>query len=119
MISGELVNSETSLTGSPAVRMALAVPPVESISTPAAASALASSMRPALSETESSARRIFGPPIVVTVAGALAFLALAAASAAGLAASGSATYASYSTRVSNGDSMNDGDFSRAGGMSAS
>ena len=41
----------------PASAIAFAVPPVETSSTPAAASALANSIRPVLSKTESSARR--------------------------------------------------------------
>ena len=78
--SGEPVNSETSLTGRPAMRIAFAVPPVESISTPLSASAFARSMRPALSETERSARRILpGPPVgaesVTSAAAAAAFWA--------------------------------------------
>src|SRR5205085_6091023 len=48
-----------SFTASPASRSALAVPPVEISSTPAAASVWAKVTRPVLSETESSARRIF------------------------------------------------------------
>ena len=55
MISGDPVCSDTSVTASPASRSALAVPPVESRRTPAAASAVAKGTSPDLSETESSA----------------------------------------------------------------
>jgi hypothetical protein len=48
-----------SFTASPASRRALAVPPVEINSTPAAARVRANSTRPVLSETESNARWIF------------------------------------------------------------
>src|SRR5512139_1371564 len=58
-ISGKPVYSLTSITARPASRSALAVPPVESSSTPAPASARAKSTRPVLSETESRARWIF------------------------------------------------------------
>src|SRR5690606_33142243 len=47
----------TSMTAKPASRRAFAVPPVESRVTPCRVSARASSTRPVLSETESSARR--------------------------------------------------------------
>ena len=57
MISGKPVSSETSRTARPASRMAFALPPVDSSSTPRAASARASSIRPVLSETDSNARR--------------------------------------------------------------
>ena len=56
MISGKPVWSLTSTTFSPASRSALAEPPVDRISMPCAASALPSSTRPSLSETEISAR---------------------------------------------------------------
>ena len=52
------VYSETSMTGKSASRRALAVPPVESNSTPRAWSSLANSASPVLSETESRARVI-------------------------------------------------------------
>ncbi len=58
IISGKPVRSETSRTGRPASRMAFALPPVESSCTPRCASAVASSMRPLLSETDSKARRM-------------------------------------------------------------
>ena len=57
IMSGKPVASLTSFTASPASRKAFAVPPVESSSTPCAASARARSINPALSDTESSARR--------------------------------------------------------------
>lgn len=57
MISGLPVCSETSTTVRPAPRSAAAVPPVESSRTPRAASACASSTRPVLSDTDSSAVR--------------------------------------------------------------
>ena len=64
MISGKPVTSETSRTGRPASRNAFAVPPVDSSSTLRAASARASSTRPVLSETDSSARRmVTGLPV--------------------------------------------------------
>src|SRR4051794_33766190 len=56
-ISSWPVNSETSVTSRPASRRALAVPPVERISTPSAARLLAKSATPVLSETEIRARR--------------------------------------------------------------
>src|SRR3954452_24425590 len=56
-ISSWPVNSETSVTSSPASRSGVAVPPVERISTPSAASPLAKSATPVLSETDISARR--------------------------------------------------------------
>ena len=56
IISGKPVTSATSRTVRPAARSALAVPPVESSSTPRAASARAKSSSPVLSETEISAR---------------------------------------------------------------
>src|SRR5512139_2809797 len=58
-ISGKPVYSLTSITARPASRSALAVPPVESSSTPALASVRAKSTRPVLSDTESRARCIF------------------------------------------------------------
>src|SRR5512135_2618794 len=58
-ISGKPVYSLTSITARPASRSALAVPPVDSSSTPASASARAKSTRPVLSDTESRARWIF------------------------------------------------------------
>ena len=57
-ISGKPVCSDTSFTGTPASRSALAEPPVDRISTPLAASACANGTRPVLSETEISARRM-------------------------------------------------------------
>ena len=57
-ISGKPVWSETSFTATPASRSARAEPPVDRISTPAAASAEANGTSPALSETEISARRM-------------------------------------------------------------
>ena len=59
IISGKPVSSETSRTASPASRSALAVPPVETSSTPCRASACPSSASPVLSETDSKARAIF------------------------------------------------------------
>src|ERR1700757_1846318 len=56
IISGKPVRSETSFTLNPAAAIALAVPPVETSSTPRAASAWANSIRPVLSETESRTR---------------------------------------------------------------
>lgn len=56
IISGKPVRSETSFTAVPAPSIAARVPPVETSSTPAAASAWAASIRPVLSETEISAR---------------------------------------------------------------
>ena len=56
IISGKPVRSETSRTASPASASALAVPPVETSSTPRAASAWAKGTSPVLSETESRAR---------------------------------------------------------------
>src|SRR3954453_1154328 len=56
-ISSWPVNSETSVTSSPAPRSAAAVPPVERISTPSPASPRAKSATPVLSETEIRARR--------------------------------------------------------------
>ena len=57
MISGKPVSSETSRTAMPASAIAFAVPPVETSSMPKPASARAKSIRPVLSETDSSARR--------------------------------------------------------------
>src|ERR1700722_12917235 len=57
IISGKPVYSATSITVSAASRSSRAVPPVERISTPRAASARASSATPLLSDTEISARR--------------------------------------------------------------
>src|SRR6185437_15016200 len=54
-ISGNLVISLTSRTGTPASRSALAVPPVEISPQPSLLRPLAKSMRPVLSETESKA----------------------------------------------------------------
>src|SRR5438094_4707562 len=59
MISGKPVWSLTSTTFSPASRNAFAEPPVDRISMPWPASARPSSTRPALSDTEISARSIF------------------------------------------------------------
>src|SRR3954452_6394984 len=58
IISGKPVRSERSRTSSPASRRALAVPPVETNSTPRAAKARPRSASPLLSETESKARSI-------------------------------------------------------------
>jgi len=63
MISGDSVYSETSMTGTPPSRSALAVPPVERISTPASESPFANSTTPDLSETEISARLICVMPL--------------------------------------------------------
>src|SRR4249919_4183177 len=57
IISGNCVSSLTSRTARPASRSAFAVPPVETSSTPCAASARARSVRPVLSETDNRARR--------------------------------------------------------------
>src|SRR5690606_38407558 len=59
IISGKPVASDTSRTGRPASRIAFAVPPVDSRSTPRAASARARSTRPVLSDTDSRARVTF------------------------------------------------------------
>src|SRR3546814_11113054 len=61
IISGKPVWSDTSFTASPASRSALAVPPVDSSSTPCRASACPSATSPALSDTESSARVTLTP----------------------------------------------------------
>src|SRR5436305_3302027 len=61
-ISSWPVNSETSVTSSPASRSADAVPPVERISTPRPARPRAKSAIPVLSETETSARRTLIAP---------------------------------------------------------
>ena len=66
-ISGKPVSSATSFTGSPSARSAAAVPPVEISSTPISCSARANATRPVLSETESSARRIFCSPVMPPV----------------------------------------------------
>ena len=58
MISGNSVKSATSITSRPASRSRRAVPPVDSISTLAATSVLASSTSPVLSETDKRARRM-------------------------------------------------------------
>ena len=58
MISGKPVCSETSTTGTPAARIALAEPPVDRISTPFSARNRASASSPVLSDTEISARRM-------------------------------------------------------------
>ena len=58
IISGKPVCSETSLTVRPASFSSLAVPPVDSNSTPNFVSCLASSSTPVLSETLNSARWI-------------------------------------------------------------
>src|SRR5260221_2580719 len=65
-ISSCPVKSATSVTSRPASRNALAVPPVERISTPCAASVLANSATPVLSETEISARRTRIAPLLTT-----------------------------------------------------
>ncbi len=56
-ISGEPVNSATSVTSRPASRIAAAVPPVDRIWTPSSRSPRAKSTIPVLSETEISAQR--------------------------------------------------------------
>ena len=56
-ISSWPVKTETSVTSRPASRIALAVPPVESSSTPSSVRPRAKSTTPVLSETEMSARR--------------------------------------------------------------
>src|SRR5918992_996018 len=58
-ISAKPVYAETSLTASPSFCRSRAVPPVERISTPSAASARANSTTPDLSETLTSARCTF------------------------------------------------------------
>src|SRR3954468_15597629 len=58
IISGNPVTSETSSTSSPASASVLRVPPVEISVTPCSANARANSTRPALSDTESSAREM-------------------------------------------------------------
>ena len=58
IISGNPVNSETSITAKPAALSAAAVPPVETISTPRSLRAVAKETSPVLSDTERSARRI-------------------------------------------------------------
>src|SRR3546814_13906619 len=63
IISGKPVWSDTSFTASPASRSALAVPPVDSSSTPCRASACPSATSPVLSDTESSARVTLTPLI--------------------------------------------------------
>src|SRR6185437_5467129 len=50
----------------PSASRAVAVPPVETISTPSAANARANSPSPALSETPSSARPIFTVPVSIS-----------------------------------------------------
>src|SRR5882672_2054718 len=66
-ISSWPVNSETSVTSSPASRSAAAVPPVERISTPRPARPRAKSATPVLSETETSARRtLIAPSLTVS-----------------------------------------------------
>src|SRR5699024_10920728 len=56
--SGKPVSCSTSMTGTPASAIFLAVEPVETISTPAACKPCASSSRPVLSYTLTRARRI-------------------------------------------------------------
>src|SRR5664280_480048 len=56
IISGKPVSAATSMTSRPASFSALAVPPVDTSSTPKPASAVAKSMRPVLSDTDSKAR---------------------------------------------------------------
>src|SRR5260221_5943503 len=65
-ISSCPVKSATSVTSRPASRNALGVPPVERISTPCAASVLANSATPVLSETEISAGRTRIAPLLTT-----------------------------------------------------
>src|SRR5690554_1901581 len=77
MISGKPVTSETSRTGSPASRMARAVPPVESSSMLRAARARARSISPVLSDTDSSARRT-GSRLVVMASAQAVFAQLPA-----------------------------------------
>src|SRR6185503_14187548 len=65
IISGKPVRSETSRTVPPLSRSFAAVPPVETSSTPRSTSAFTSVSRPALSETESSARRTGTRSVIV------------------------------------------------------
>src|SRR5258706_5850832 len=58
-ISGNPVCADTSVTRRPSFSRSLAVPPVERICTPSAASPRANSTTPALSETLTSARETF------------------------------------------------------------
>jgi hypothetical protein len=62
MISGKPVKSSIGRTSIPASAISLAVPPVETISTPSSASPRAKSAIPRLSETDSSARRTWTSP---------------------------------------------------------
>jgi len=71
------------VTSTPASRSAVAVPPVERISTPSAASALPKSATPVLSETEIRARRTRiapFPPAAPLVAAAVSLEVSAAVS---------------------------------------
>ncbi len=56
-ISGKPVTAETAITGTPASSSAVAVPPVDTISTPSRPSPAANSASPCLSETDTRARR--------------------------------------------------------------
>src|SRR5579875_2843432 len=62
MISGKPVRSSIARTAMPASASVAAVPPVETISIPSSASPRANSTIPVLSETDSRARAICGPP---------------------------------------------------------
>src|SRR5829696_4317715 len=66
MISGKPVKSSIGRTSRPASFSAVAVPPVETSSTPSAASPRAKSTIPVLSETDSTARAIRTSPGCVT-----------------------------------------------------
>src|SRR3954453_1323596 len=66
MISGKPVKAEIPRTGIPACSKAAAVPPVDTSSTSSSASPRAKSIRPVLSDTDSSARRMRTSPGCVT-----------------------------------------------------
>src|SRR3954470_7981578 len=69
MISGKPVKSSMARTSMPASVSAVAVPPVETISTPSSASPRAKSTMPRLSETDSSARWMRTAPGAVGASG--------------------------------------------------
>src|SRR3954452_490885 len=69
MISGKPVKSSIARTARPASLSAVAVPPVETISTPSSASPRAKSTIPRLSETDSSARWMRTAPGAVGASG--------------------------------------------------
>src|SRR3954447_10855095 len=69
MISGKPVKSSMARTSMPASVSALAVPPVETISTPSSASPRAKSTMPRLSETDSSARWMRTAPGAIGASG--------------------------------------------------